>query len=389
MRTLTSTVLATSALIASATIAAAQSTPIPSVVVSFQNLQPSRSVLFTPPWIGIHDGSFDIYDGGSAASVPLGGDEVERIAEDGNAGPLAATFAGLLPSAPQVAGLPGPFGPLAPGDRVSVTLNVDPTVDRFFSYASMIIPSNDTFVANGDPMAHMLFDTAGNFVGKNFIVSGDETNDAGTEINDEVAANVAFLGQSAPNTGASQGGVVMSPAPNLANPGVSVYPNGILTHPAFANADFNDADDRLLVVHLRYVDFGARVPYRSTLSPGQEVQSDLIDSNATGMARLMSAQGNQLLLRVVFEHLSGPVTSAHLHLGQAGTNGPIVVDLTAGLVGPDMLKFSAGAADLTGPLAGQPFLNLLNELAAGNIYINLHTAAFPAGELRGQVLLSN
>ena len=363
------------------------SQPIPSVIVTVENVQPPRGIHLTPPWLGLHDGSFDSYDGGSPASVPLGGDEIERMAEDGNNAPLAAAFELQLPNAPQVQGLPGPGGPLAPGDRAAVTLNVDPASDRYFSYASMVIPSNDTFVANGNPMSHMLFDATGEFVGQNFIVSGDEANDAGTEENDEIAPNVAFLNQGGPNIGTTENGVVM-PSPGFAAPGSLSYPDGVLNYPVFGNGDFNDPDDRLFSVHFRYVDLGGRVHFQANLSPHQEVQAEIVDSDGRGSVRLLSTDAQSLGVFATFEGLSGPVQAAHLHLGAAGSNGGVVVDLSAGLLANGRLRYIATAADLTGSLGGQELLALINELAAGNVYLNLHTAAYPAGELRGQVRLS-
>jgi hypothetical protein len=389
MNSISKTLLTFSSLAVTASLLTAQgANSIPTVIVTLENHQPSRGTLFTPPWIGIHDGSFDTYDGGSAANLPLGGNEIESLAEDGNSGPLTATFDNLLPLAPQLAGVPGPFGPIAPGDRVSVALNVNPTLDCYLSYASMAIPSNDTFIANGNPMAHMLFDSMGKFVGQNFIVSGDETNDAGTELNDEVAGNVAFLAQSAPNTGVTESGVVTSPSADFAAPGSLSYPDGIANYPVFGNADYNDNDDRLLSFRFRFGDLGGNVSFRARLTPQQEVQSDLIDSSARGTVQAVSMNAQQLRVRASFSKLSGPVTAARLHVGQAGTNGAVVVDLSPGLLGHGHLDMLVTAADLSGQFAGQSLLSLLNDICAENVYINLVTAAFPAGEVRGQLQLT-
>ena len=67
---------------------------IPSVVVTIENSAPERGALQTPFWVGVHDGSFDIYD----RNVPLGSgalvdrEAVERLAEDGNTGPISDAF---------------------------------------------------------------------------------------------------------------------------------------------------------------------------------------------------------------------------------------------------------------------------------------------------------
>ena len=356
---------------------------IPSVVVRITNLSPSRGTFLTPVWIGLHDGTFDSYDGGEAASVPLGGNEIEALAEDGNTGPISDTFSTLTGDAPQ-ATVPGPAGPLAPGESRAITLNVDPLDNRYFSYASMIIPSNDAFVANGNPLAHMLFDDDGEFVGEGFLVSGDESNDAGTEVNDEIASNVAFLAQGGPNIGDDEDGVVVTPHPGFAAPGDLAYPDGILNYPVFANSAISEAGDRLLGVEFRYVDFGDRVRFRSSLSPDQEVQGERVDSEGSGVARLRSKDGNELRVRINFDDLTGDLIAAHLHLGAPGTNGPVIVDLEEGIRSRSV-RITVDEDDLTGPLAGADFLTFLNELAAGNVYINLHTAEFPAGEIRGQV----
>ena len=361
--------------------------PIPSVVITIENAQPRNGVFLTPPWIGIHDGTFDTYDGGSPANVPLGGNEIESLAEDGNNAPLTATFDALQPGSPQVQGVAGPTGPLAPGQRVSVTLNVNPLTDRYFSYASMIIPSNDAFIANGNPLAHQLFDVNGNFVGTGFVVSGDETNDAGTEANDEIAPNVAFLAQAAPNTGTTEALPVTTPSPGFAPAGTLQFPDGVLNHPVFGNGDFNDADDRVFSVRFRFVDFAETQFYRASLSTSQEVQPDAVNTGASGRAVLRSLAGTTLDIAALVDNLSGPIMAAHLHLGSAGSNGPVVVDLASGILNDDSVLFRIGAGDLTGPLAGADFIDLLNEAAAGNLYVNIHTAQFPDGEVRGQVSL--
>ena len=56
-----------------------------SIQVTIENLQPADGFFFTPVWLGFHDGGFDLFDDGSAASSAL-----ETIAETGDAGPLGA-----------------------------------------------------------------------------------------------------------------------------------------------------------------------------------------------------------------------------------------------------------------------------------------------------------
>ncbi len=371
-----------------AATAAAQDS-IPAVIVTVENAQPGRGVFLTPPWIAFHDGTFDTYDGGSPASVPLGGNEIEALAEDGNNAPLTATFAMQLPDAPQREGVPGPTGPLGPGDRASVAIRVNPMMDRYFSYASMVIPSNDAFIANGNPLAHQIFDDSGNFVAETFIVSGDETNDAGTEVNDEIASNVAFLAQGAPNTGDTENGLVVTPSPGFAAPGTLPYPDGVLNYPVFGNGDFNDADDRLFQVSFQEVDLGARIRFEASLSPEEEVQPDAVSSEGRGRVRAMAREGRVLRISARASNLSGPIVAAHLHLGASGTNGPVVVDMTSGIRATgNSVVFSANESTLTGPLAGTDFADFLGQVAAGNVYVNLHTAEYPDGEVRGNLGLA-
>ena len=78
---------------------------------------------------------------------------------------------------------------------------------------------------------------------------------------------------------------------------------------------------------------------------------------------------------VSWSGLSGPATDAHFH-GPANPNqnagSQVDIGLISGLVSP-----SIGATVIA---AGQA-----NDLLAGLYYINIHTAAFPGGEIRGQV----
>lgn len=173
------------------------------ITVIVENLSPQDGTLLTPMWVGFHDGGFDIYDIGVAATPGL-----ERIAEDGNTAPLSGEFLGSGNGT--VDGVVAPGGPFNPGASAMMNFNIDGSLasSRYFSYTSMVIPSNDAFIGNGNPMAHEIFDAGGNFIGADFIVLGTAVRDAGTEVNDEIPANTAALGQAAPNTGVAEGGTV-------------------------------------------------------------------------------------------------------------------------------------------------------------------------------------
>jgi hypothetical protein len=231
------------------------------VRVTVESLAPPAGAIVTPPWVALHDGGFDSFDEGAPA--PRG---VEVIAEDGITG-LEPTVPGLLeaiiggnPDFPPLPAMPflsqefaasgakgtqaivveldAPLG-LFPGDAASVVVPIEgPEANAYFSYAAMVIPSNDAFIGNDDARAVPLFDAAGNFTGASFIVTGDEVWDAGAEVNDESLANVP-LSAEALGQGVDEGGVVARHE-GLMPPGAGGVVDLILFDmPIFANADFS------------------------------------------------------------------------------------------------------------------------------------------------------
>lgn len=171
--------------------------------VTVHNIAPSNGVFLTPVWFGIHDGNFDSFSVGTAASAGL-----ESIAEDGSPALIGSAF--MASGFGSVGGVLNGIGPIGPGSMTSKIVSVDPNdpKSRYFSFLSMVIPSNDAFVGNDNARQYSLFNEAGQFIGADFIVLGSRVFDAGTEVNDEIPANTAFLGQSAPNTGVTENGVV-------------------------------------------------------------------------------------------------------------------------------------------------------------------------------------
>ncbi len=156
--------------------------------ITIENIGPANGVAITPVWVGLHDGSFDSYDGGSPAAPFL-----ESLAEDGDNTLISAEFNTVVDGRVDATiGSPTGPPPLSAGESASIVLSnvaIDGS-NRYFSYASMILPSNDFFVANGNPMQHdlmSLYDGAGSIsflIGTTGNSGNSPVHDAGTEEED-------------------------------------------------------------------------------------------------------------------------------------------------------------------------------------------------------------
>ncbi|QQE10403.1 spondin domain-containing protein [Planctomycetota bacterium] len=201
-------VLTTVASSAFALTALATTASASGIQVTVENLTTSDGFFLTPLWVGFHDGSFDSYDMDATATAGL-----ERLAEDGVTSFLSEEFAAITTrGAGGIDSVIANGGPIAPGTSATAMFtDLDVSSNKFFSYVSMVIPSNDAFIANGNPTAYQLFDAAGNFAGPITIdIFGSDVLDAGTEVNDE--QGVAFLtgtgGQTGPDQGLSESNTV-------------------------------------------------------------------------------------------------------------------------------------------------------------------------------------
>jgi hypothetical protein len=118
--------------------------------------------------------------------------------------------------------------------------------------------------------------------------------------------------------------------------------------------------------------FAATINLKADLKPANEVPPS--DSKGSGsVTASFDTASKQLSWKGSVTGLSGPATAAHFHAAESGKNGAVVVPIA----GADKGSFE-GSATLTDAQA--------EELMAGKWYVNIHTAANKAGEIRGQVL---
>ena len=80
-------------------------------------------------------------------------------------------------------------------------------------------------------------------------------------------------------------------------------------------------------------------------------------------------------------------TAAHLHLGAAGANGPVAVELVrTSAVGPvSMEHVPVSGASWSVPRSARFTEEQYAAFLAGQIHVHVHSAAYPEGEIRGQL----
>lgn len=115
----------------------------------------------------------------------------------------------------------------------------------------------------------------------------------------------------------------------------------------------------------------AAVSFKNALTGSQQVPA--VATAASGLVTASIDDATKTLaLAINLTGIAG--TAAHLHEGAPGANGPVLLALS---------ETAAGSGIWTGRIR----LNdaQFNALLAGNYYVDVHSAAFPAGELRGQI----
>ncbi|MGB7405877.1 MAG: spondin domain-containing protein [Pacificimonas sp.] len=153
------------------------------LTVTIENLSPTDSISFAPLRFGFGNGSFDAFDIGTEANAAI-----TSIAEGGTGTDWLPAFAAADPDAI----IASSSGPLLPGAAQEVgTFRVDTEENRFFTFANMVIPSNDLFLGNDNPMAFNLFDVNGNLQIFDITQTASQIWNNGSEVADP--ANAAFV----------------------------------------------------------------------------------------------------------------------------------------------------------------------------------------------------
>ena len=106
-----------------------------------------------------------------------------------------------------------------------------------------------------------------------------------------------------------------------------------------------------------------------TLSGANEVPP--VTTSATGTATVTIKPDHSVSVKETVTGMTA--TASHIHQGAAGTNGPVIVPFTKTADN----SFAADGAKLTDAQ--------YDAFKAGNLYVNVHSAAHPGGEIRAQL----
>lgn len=140
---------------------------------------------------------------------------------------------------------------------------------------------------------------------------------------------------------------------------------------------------------------------RATLSGFDEVPA--VSTVASGSFVAKVGPGDESVAWTLsYDGIAGSVTQSHIHFAMPRTNGGVAVWLCSNLASPPTppgvpvcpspggtVSGVIEAADVAGPsgqgIAPGELAEFLRAVRAGATYVNVHSSAFPGGEIRGQI----
>ena len=139
---------------------------------------------------------------------------------------------------------------------------------------------------------------------------------------------------------------------------------------------------------------GHTIRFHIHLAGDQQVPA--VNTTAFGFAEVQLSEDNSTLSFEVVVCNIANVIASHIHVGAAGTNGPVVLPFFGSTSKPfnstkgcDILaEGTRASANLVArPDAGiNTWTDFIKALVAGNTYVNVHTTAHTGGEIRGQLV---
>lgn len=201
---------------------------------------------------------------------------------------------------------------------------------------------------------------SGNYEGLSAALTGSHIHNAATGVNGPVIVGLT-------NSGGTFGG--LSATATLTDPQETALMNGEM----YVNVHSSSFPGGEIRAQLLPGTSGETQFSQVLITSLQEVPANVSTATGAGVVMVDKITG-QTHVTAVFTGLSGNVSNAHLHQAAAGTNGGVVMPLTFDGTTQGVVS---GSKVLT-PTQVQAYLD-------GLLYINIHSTAFPGGEIRAQL----
>ncbi len=165
------------------------------IQVTVTNDQPTGGFALAPVWLAVQNGTFNAFTSGTTASS-----QIARLAQFGDTSQLASQFNGAGVGVDTTLTSGNAIAQFLPGQSNTTTISIsNPGTDQFFSFAGMVVPSNDFFMGNAAPL--QIFNPDGSFKGPMTIyIYGSNIWDSDTEAQ-SLTKGLTFIQGQTPGTG--------------------------------------------------------------------------------------------------------------------------------------------------------------------------------------------